>query len=120
MSLCNSTTIILLLLVALASWNYPWGIVLDGGIVVCWILIKRKKPVNGHAAAKVAPGQSSTTDDTIKLVAMAMLSDRVNASGNAAATSLGLSPAPQAKKTTKASVGGMSADDLVARQRLLD
>jgi len=120
MSLCNSTTIILLLLVALASWNYPWGIVLDGGIVVCWILVKRKKHLNGQAPVKAAPGQASTGDDAIKLMALAMLSDRVNASGNDAAISLGLSPAPQAKKATRASAGGMSGDDLAARQRLLE
>ena len=120
MSLCNSTTILLLVLVALASWNYPWGLVLDGGIVACWILVKRKKQPGGRAPVKAAPGQASTADDAIKLVAMAMLSDRVNASGSAAATSLGLSPAPQAKKATRASAGGISADDLAARQRLLE
>ena len=32
MSLLNSKTIMLLVLVAVASWNFPWGVVTDVGI----------------------------------------------------------------------------------------
>lgn len=120
MSLCNSTTVMMLVLAALATWNYPWGLVLDGGIVACWVLIKRKRPVAGRAAAaaKAAPGQAGTGDDAIKLLAAAMLADRVDASGSAAAASLGLPPdASRAKRVARA---GALADDLAYRQRLLD
>ncbi len=119
MSLCNSTTVILLVMAGLASWNYPWGVVLDGAIVVVWVLAKRKRNPTAQAAARATQGQASSGDDAIKLLAMSMLSDRVNASGNAAATSLGLPPAP-VKKASRARSGGLSPDDYAARQRLLD
>jgi hypothetical protein len=94
MSFLNSKTIMLLVLVAVASWDFPWGIVVDVGIVVVWILVKRKKAQAVASVAKAATGQVATSDDSIKMLDMAILSDRVNASGNAAATSLGLPPAP--------------------------
>jgi hypothetical protein len=119
MSLLNSKTIMLLVLAAVASWNFPWGVVVDVGIITAYILVKRKKAPGAAAAAKVATGQVSTGDDSIKLLAMAMLSDRVNASGNAAATSLGLPPAPATRKAGRPA-STIDAADRAAKLRLLE
>jgi hypothetical protein len=119
MSLLNSKTIMLLVLAGVAAWNFPWGVVVDVGIVTAYILVKRKKAPGAAAAAKVAPGQVASGDDSIKLLAMAMLSDRVNASGNAAATSLGLPPAPATRKAGR-STSTIDAADRAAKLRLLE
>ncbi len=119
MSLLNTKTIMLLVLAGVAAWNFPWGVVVDVGIVAVFILVKRKKAPAGAKAAKVAPGQATTGDDSIKLLAMAMLSDRVNASGNAAAASLGLPPAPATRKAAR-STSTMDAADRAAKLRLLE
>jgi hypothetical protein len=52
-----------------------------------YLLVKRKRTSGAAAATKVAPGQASTGDESIKMLAIAILSDMVNASWNAAATS---------------------------------
>jgi hypothetical protein len=119
MSLINSKTIMLLVLAGVATWNFPWGVVLDAAIVAVWVLVKRKKVPGVAASAKVAPGQVSAGDESIKLLAMAMLSDRVNASGTAAATSLGLPPSPAPRKVMKAA-SSMDATDRAAKLRLLE
>ena len=119
MSLLNTKTVMLLVLVAIASWNFPWGVVVDVGIIAAYILVKRKKAPAGAKAAKVAPGQVATGDDSIKLLALAMLSDRVNASGNAAATSLGLPPAPAPRKAGR-TASMMDAADRAAKLRLFE
>ena len=119
MSLLNTKTIMLLVLAAVASWNFPWGVVVDVGIVAAWILVKRKKAPGAAAAAKVAPGQVSSGDDSIKLLAMAMLSDQVNASGTAAATSLGLPPAPAQRKAGRPAPTADAADR-AAKLRLFE
>jgi hypothetical protein len=109
----------ILILAAVASWNFPWGVVVDVGIITAYILVKRKKVPAGAKAVKAAPGQTTAGDDSIKLLAMAMLSDRVNASGNAAATSLGLPPAPAPRKAGR-STSTMDAADRAERLRLLE
>lgn len=119
MSLINGKTILLLLLVAIASWNFPWGVVLDGGIVVVYVLVKRKRVLGVATAARAAQGHATAGDDPIKLLAMAMLSDRVNASGTAAATSLGLPPAPAPRQAGKPAPA-MSAADRAAKLKLFD
>jgi hypothetical protein len=119
MSLLNSKTIMLLVLVAVASWNFPWGVVADVGLVAAWILVKRKRAPAGAKAAKVASGQAAAGDDSIKLLAMAMLSDRVNATGNAAAASLGLPPAPATRKAGRQAPAADAADR-AAKLRLFE
>ena len=56
MSLLNSKTIMLLVLVAVASWNFPWGVALDVGIVVVYTFVKCKKAPGAAKAAGVVPG----------------------------------------------------------------
>ncbi len=119
MSLLNTKIIMLLVLAAVASWNFPWGVVADVGIIAVYILVKRKKAPGAAAAAKVAPGKVAPGDDSIKLLAMAMLSDRVNATGNAAATSLGLPPAPATRKAGRPAPT-FDAADRAAKLRLLE
>ncbi|NMC07683.1 MAG: hypothetical protein GYA24_20890 [Candidatus Lokiarchaeota archaeon] len=119
MSLINGKIIMLLMLVAIASWYFPWGVVLDAGIVIVYVLVKRKRVPGAATAAKAAPGQASTTDESVKLLAMAMLSDKVSASGNAAATSLGLPPAPAPRQAGKPAPA-MSAADRAAKLRLFE
>ncbi len=119
MSLLNGKTIMLLVLAGIASWNFPWGVVADVGIIAVYVLVKRKRAPAGAKAAKVAPGQVASGDDSIKLLAMAMLSDRVNATGNAAATSLGLPPAPATRKAGRPAPT-FDAADRAAKLRLLE
>ncbi len=119
MSLLNGKTILLLVLAAVASWNFPWGVVADVGLISVYVLVKRKKAPAGAKSAKVAPGQVASGDDSIKLLAMAMLSDRVNATGNAAADSLGLSPAPLARRAAR-QAPSIDAADRAAKLRLLE
>ena len=119
MSLLNGKTILLLVLAAVASWNFPWGVVVDVGLVTLYVLVKRKKAPAGAKVAKVTPGHVASGDDSIKLLAMAMLSDRVNASGNAAAMSLGLPPAPATRKTRRPAPS-IDAADRAAKLRLLE
>ncbi len=119
MSLLNGKTIMLLVLAGIASWNFPWGVVADAGIITAYVLVKRKRVPGAAAAAKVAPGHVASGDDSIKLLAMAMLSDRVNASGNAAATSLGLPPAPATRKAGRPAPT-IDAADRAVKMRLLE
>ncbi len=44
MSLLNIKTIMLLVLAAVASWNFPWGVVADVGIIAVYVLVKRNRP----------------------------------------------------------------------------
>jgi hypothetical protein len=48
-------------LLAIATWNCPWGIVLDVGIVAVWILVIRKKTTNecDLKAAKISRGSNA-------------------------------------------------------------
>jgi hypothetical protein len=118
MSLLNSKTIMLLALVAISSWNFPWGVALDVGLVSVYVIVKRKKAPGAAAHVKVSPGQVTTGDESIKLLAMAMLSDRVDASGTAATTSLGLPPVPS--KRAALPRNRTPVDERAARLRLLE
>jgi hypothetical protein len=123
MSLLNPKCIGALLLLGIATWNFPWGIALDAGIVAVWFLIKRKRVPAATKGAKVAPGQASIGgggDEMARLLAMAMLSDKITATGDAAAASLGLPPSTARKPPARKAAAPKMATDFATKQRFLD
>ena len=76
MGLLNFKCFFIVILLAIAGWNFPVGIFVDIGIVLAYVFVKRKKIMGPGIGAKgqaMQPVGDTTTGDLVKLMAMSML-----------------------------------------------
>jgi len=119
MSLLNMKCILFVALIGVAGWNFPWGLVVDAGLLVTWAMVKRKRvpgAARGSPIAAVAPNPSN---DAFNAIAMAMLSDKVGAATDAATTELGIQPS-KARSPASIARGALKDTDVAYKMKLLD
>ncbi|HME53408.1 MAG TPA: hypothetical protein VKM55_14385 [Candidatus Lokiarchaeia archaeon] len=119
MSLLNAKCILLAILVGVAGWDFPWGIVVDGGILAAWIALKRKRvpgSMQGQRAGIAAPTQSN---DAFNALAAVMLSDKVAGATDAAAKELGIHPSKARQPARTSGISPKDAD-IAYKIKLLD
>jgi len=119
MSLLNMKCILLVALIGVAGWNFPFGLVVDAGLLITWAMVKRKRvpgAARGSPIAAVAPNPSN---DAFNAIAMAMLSDKVGAATDAAASELGVSPL-KARQPARINKAPSRDADMAYKMKLLD
>lgn len=119
MSLLNMKCILLVALIGVAGWNFPWGLVVDAGLLVIWAMVKRKRVpgvARGSPIAAVAPNPAN---DALSAITMAMFSDKVGAATDAATTELGIQPSKTRLPTRGNKISPQDAD-IVYKMKLLD
>jgi len=119
MSLLNMKCILLVALVGVAGWNFPWGLVVDAGLLVTWAMVKRKRVPGVARGAPIAGVAPNPTNDALNAITMAMFSDKIGAATDAATTELGIQPSKTRPPTRDNKISPQDAD-IAYKMKLLD
>jgi hypothetical protein len=74
MGLLNAKCVLLVVLLIIAAWSFPMGVLVDAGIVTGWMLIRRKKKDPKQA---VAAGGDPSLSDAIKALTLMVAGDKL-------------------------------------------
>ena len=119
MSLLNTKCILLVALIGVAGWNFPWGIVLDVGILVVWASVKRKRVPSAMQGPKAGMTPQAQSNDSFNALAMTMFSDKVAGATIDAANELGIQPS-KVRSPARPSLATPADADMAYKMKLLD